>query len=173
MGFAGGLAGVGLAGAGLNAAGSYMGMQAQSQAAAYQAAVARNNADTARENASFDSAAGNIAATNVGLRTRARVGAQIADAGAAGVESRTGSEAAVVGGIRQMGMQDAETVRSNAAKRAWGDEVQATSFQNQATLDTFESGVASTMAPLAAAGTFLSGASTVGGNFLKASQWGV
>lgn len=173
MGFAGGLAGIGLAGAGLNAAGQFMGLDAQSQAAAYQAAVARNNANTAMENASMDSAAGNVAATNAGLRTRAAVGKQIAAAGAGGVESRSGSEAQQVAGIRQMGMQDAETVRSNATKQAWGAEVASTGFQAQAGLDTYESQVASTMAPLAAGGTLLSGASTVGGNFLKASQWGV
>jgi hypothetical protein len=164
------LAGIGLVGAGISAYGAYASGQATSQMAAYQAQVARNNANVARENASMESAAGEIATTTAGLQTRARIGAYKAGLGAGGVDVNTGSAAATVAGLRQVGMQDAMTIRSNAAKRAWAQQVQATEFGAQAGLYGYESQVASSLAPVTAAGTFLSGAAGVGANYLKLQQ---
>jgi hypothetical protein len=159
--------GVGLAGTAVNAFGQYQSGQAQSAAAAYQAAVAQNNANTARINASMESAAGETAVVNKGLQTRATVGKERAYAGASGVDTTSGSTASVRAGTQEMGMLDALTIRSNAAKKAWAQEVEATTDTNQAQLDTFESSQAKTAGDIGAAGSLLSGASTVGGNYLR------
>jgi hypothetical protein len=157
----------GLAGTAINAFGTYESGQAQSAAAAYQSAVAQNNANIARQNASMESAAGEAAVTNKGLQTRATVGKEKAYAGTSGVDTNTGSTATVRGGTEEMGMLDALTTRSNAAKKAWASEVQATSEEAQSKLHGFESETAAIGGDIGAAGSLLSGASTVGGNYLR------
>ena len=64
----------GLIGAGVSAAGQVEAGQAQAEAYAYQAQVAQNNAAIAQSNAKLDIQAGETAATNQGLKTRAAVG---------------------------------------------------------------------------------------------------
>ena len=91
MGVATALAGAGLAGTALSAYGSYEAGQSQAKAAAYQAQVAANNAAIAQTNARMDIQAGEIAAVNKGLQTRAKVGEEKAGQGAAGVDVNTGS----------------------------------------------------------------------------------
>jgi len=158
---------VGLVGAATSAYGTYASGQAQSAAAAYQAVVAQNNANVARENASMESAAGEAASTNEGLKTRATVGKAKAYAGTSGVDPNTGSERTVRGGVEEMGMLDQLTTRSNFAKKAWAAEVQSTGDEAQAQLDQMQSKTAAIGGDIGAAGSLLSGASTVGGNYLK------
>lgn len=155
----------GLAGAGVSAAGSYMTGQANSEAAAYQAQVARNNAVIARQNATTDIQAGEAAAVNEGLKTRARLGQEKAAQGASGIDVNTGSAADVRAGTDEIGMLQAMTIRSNAAKTAYSDQVQASSQEAQAQLDTMESEKDQDGAVLGSLGTLLSGASSVGASW--------
>src|ERR1700735_4280727 len=140
------IAGVGLVaslvGSVVNASGQQEQAQAQAEAAAYQAQVAQNNAAIAQSNAKLDIQAGETAAVNQGLKTRAAVGAIKANQGASGVDPNTGSASAVQAGQREVGYLDALTLRSDAAKKAYGQEVTATSETAQAGLDTLESGQA-------------------------------
>lgn len=161
------LLGVGLAGTALGAFGAYESGQAQSAAANYQAQVAANNANIARQNASFESAAGESKLVTEGLKTRALVGKEKANTAASGVDVNAGSTAAVRAGTQEMGLLDALTIRSNAAKQAWAQEVQATSDQAQSQLYKFEGSQAQTAGDIGAAASLLSGASTVGGNYLR------
>ena len=59
------------------------------------------------------------------------------------------------------------TTRSDAAKKAYSDEVTAQSDTEQGVLDTFAGQSAVTGSEIGAAGTLLSGASTVGVNYAK------
>lgn len=158
---------VGLAGAGISAAGAMEQGQATAASDAYQAQVAANNAALATQQGKLDIQSGEIQAVNSGLKTRAAVGTEKSQQGASGIDVNTGSAANVRAGTASMGMLDALTVRSNAAKKAYADEVQATSDTAQGQLDTFAGEQAGTGADIAAAGTLLSGASTVGGNYAK------
>jgi hypothetical protein len=151
--------GLGILGSAVGAFGQLEAGEAQSQAAAMQAQIARNNANAAMEGASLTSAAGAEATTAEGLKTRAQLGTFKAATGAAGVDVNTGSAAAVGKGIQQMGMQNALTIRSKYAQQAWAKEVEATGDIAQADVSQFQSNVASTLAPIQAAGTLLSGAS--------------
>ena len=141
--------------------------QATAASDAYQATVAANNAALATTESKIDIQSGEIAAVNKGLQTRAAVGQQKAAQGASGVDVNSGSTANVRAGTAEMGMVDALTVRSNAAKKAWSDEVTATSDTAQSQLDTMAGEQAQTAGAIGAAGTLLSGASTVGGNYAK------
>lgn len=167
------LAGLGLAGGLMSAYGAYEQGQAKAQAAQYQAAVAANNAAIARRNAVIEMQAGETEATNVGLKTRAAVGAEKARQGAAGVMVDRGSAAAVREGTEEMGMLDALTIRSNAARKAYGYQVAATSDTAQAGLLKMEGEQAETAGDIGAFSSLLSSASTVGGNYLKMQNLGV
>lgn len=156
---------IGAAGTAVSAYGSYESGVAKSEAASYQATVAANNAAIAKQNAVMDIQAGETAAVNEGLKTRAKVGEEKAQQGAAGVDVNTGSAADVRAGTAQMGMLDALTIRSNSAKKAYADQVQATSDTAQSRLDTMESQQAMESGEIGAGGSLLSGASTVGFNY--------
>ncbi len=161
------MAAVGLLGAGVSAFGQYESGQANSAAAAYQAQVAANNAKIAMQNATWESQAGETASVNKGLQTRAAVGNEKAYGAASGIDVNTGSAPAVRAGTEEMGLLDQLTIRSNAAKKAYGEEVTATSDIAQSQLDTMQSKQASIAGDIGAAGSLLSGASTVGGQYLK------
>jgi hypothetical protein len=162
----------GIAGSAVSAYGAYESGQANSAAAAYQSAVAANNAQIAQQNSRLDIQAGETASFNQGLKTRAAVGQEKAAQGASGIDVNTGSAPAVRAGTAQMGMLDALTIRSNAAKEAYGQEVQATSDTAQSQLDTMESEQASTAGDIGAVGSLLNGVSTVGGNWAKFQKLG-
>jgi len=161
------LAIAGLAGAAVSAYGSYESGQASAASYAYKAQVAANNAAIARQKGVMDIQAGETAAVNQGLKTRAKVASEKAQQGAAGVDVNSGSAVDVRAGSEELGMLDALTVRSNAAKKAWSDEVEATSDQAQSVLDTSAGQQAETAGEIGAAGSLLSGVSTVGGNYAK------
>ena len=160
----------GLAGAGISAAGQYSSMEAQSANAAYQAQVAANNSKQAMINAGMETQSGEIEASNQGLKTRGSVGMVKAKQAASGVDVNTGSAPKVRAAVSELGMLDAMTIRSNAAKKAYGYEVAATSDTAECGLLSEESKQASDAAPVAALGTFLSGASSAGGSYAKYSS---
>jgi hypothetical protein len=161
--------GVAIAGAAVSAAGQYSSMEAQSANAAYQAQVAANNSKQAMMNAGMETQSGEIEAANQGLKTRAAVGMTLAKQGASGVDVNTGSAPKVRAAESELGMLDAMTIRSNAAKKAYGYEVAATSDTAESTLLAQESSQADKAAPIAALGTFLQGASSAGGTYGKYS----
>jgi len=159
-----------IAGAGISAYGQYSSMEAQSSNAAYQAQVAANNAKQAMLNAGMETQAGEIEAANQGLKTRGAVGMTKARQASSGIDVNTGSAPKVRAAESELGMLDALTIRSNAAKKAYGYEVAATSDTAESGLLTQESKQASDAAPVAALGTFLSGASSAGGSYAKYSM---
>lgn len=160
----------GAAGGGVSAFGSYESGQAKAAADSYQAQVAANNAKIAEQNSKLDIQSGETAAFNQGLKTRAIVGQQKAAQGASGIDVNTGSASDVRAATAGTGMLDALTIRSDAAKKAYADEVQATSDTAQSQLDTAAASQDVAAGDLGAAGTLLSSASTVGGNYAKFQQ---
>lgn len=151
----------------VSASGQMEAGQASAQANAYKAQVAANNAEIARRNSIMDIQSGEIAAVNQGLKTRGKVGAEKAQQGASGIDVNSGSAAAVRAGTAQLGMLDALTIRSNAAKKSYSDLVEQSSDTAQSQLDTMASQQAGTAGEIGAAGTLLSGASSVAGGWQK------
>lgn len=158
---------IGGLGVATQAFGSLESGRATAQADSYRAQVAANNAALARQQGTLDIQAGEIQAQEHGLKTRATVGQEKAAQGAAGIDINSGSAADVRAGTAATGIVDMSAIRSNAAKKAYADEVQANSDTAQGQLDTMAGEQAETGAEIGAAGTLLSGASTVGGNYLK------
>jgi hypothetical protein len=164
---AGPLAIAGLAGSAISAFGTYESGQATAASDAYQAQVAANNAAIAKQQSKLDIQSGEIQAVDVGLKAKAAVGQEKAAQGASGIDVDSGSAPAVRAGTAEMGLVDSLTARSNAAKKSYEDEVTAASDTAQSQLDTFAGAQATEGADIGAAGTLLSGASTVGANYVK------
>lgn len=147
--------------------GSFMQGQAQSDAAKFNATVAKQNAGISRENAAIAGQAGSEQAWMVGQKTRALTGGEQANQAASGVDVNSGSAVDVRASSTELGMLDALTVRSNAAREAYGYKQQATSQEEQSTLDTFEAKNAMSAGELNAANTFLGSAGSAADNFAK------
>lgn len=163
------LAGMGASalGGGIKAFGSYEGGQATQAQMAYQAQVAANNAIIAKRNAQLDIQAGEAAANDRGMKTRAQVGSAVAQTAAGGVATGVGSAAQVVAGTKEVGMLDSLRIRSNASRQANADLVQANNYTAQGQLDTMEGKQAAEGGDLGAIGSLLSSAGTVGGQYAQ------
>lgn len=161
------LAAAGIAGGAIQAFGAVQSGYAKSAAAAYQSQVAANNAKIAQQDATLDIQAGEVAAVNRGLKTRAMVGQEKAAQGASGIDVNSGSAVDVRAGTEELGMLDALTVRSDASKKAYAKQVEAVSDTAQSQLLTAESEQDVTAGWISGAGTLLSSTSSVGGNYAK------
>lgn len=111
--------------AGAQGIGSLVEGFAGGRAADFQAQIARNNAEISRMNARQATEAGNAAATQSMLRTRAIVGQTKAAQAASGIDVNSGSAVDVQASERMLGMMDALTIRSNAARAAYGYQAEA------------------------------------------------
>ena len=152
----------GVLGAGVSAAGAVEQGQATSNAAAYSATVAANNANIAEANANYVTAAGQQQAADTSLKGAAKSGKIKATQAASGIDVNTGSAVAVQEGQREADKLDAETVLNNAELKAYGYRSAATGFTAQSGLDTAESEQAPIGADIGAAGGLLGSASSLG-----------
>ena len=107
------------------AAGSIFGGQASAAAYNYQAGIAQMNAQIAKQNAAYEGALGEVQAQAQGMKTRAVISQTRATQGASGLDVNTGSAASVRESEFQLGGYDQQIIRSNAARRAYGFEVEA------------------------------------------------
>lgn len=160
----------GLIGGAISAFGAYQGMEAQSQNAAFQAAVAANSAAIARRNYTLQIESGEQTASDQEMQLRSQEGTQKAGQAASGIDVNSASSTAARAGTAEVGTLDVLTQRSNNARQAYGYSVAATGDEAEAGLLTQESQQAANLAPVAATGSLLSSASTVGGNYGKYKQ---
>jgi hypothetical protein len=149
------------AGTALQVAGQIQQSKAASAAAGYNAKVAENNARIATENANFAMAEGNQAVEQSGSKTRALIGATLANQGASGVDVNRGSTVAVRESEALVGMEDAQTIRSNAVRQAYGYQTSSNAASDQAQLYRSEGESATKAGYISAAGTVLSNAGSM------------
>lgn len=159
----------------VSAVGSMQQADAASKAASYNSQLAAENAQIANNNATQAAASGEAQAEQQALKTRAEVGNIKANQSASGIDINSGSSVDVRSSAQELGELNALTVRSNAAKQAYGYETQAASETGQSQLDKMQASSAS------AAGSINAGSSVLGGvggaasnyaNFLKVGGGG-
>ncbi len=127
-------------GGGVGALGNIMGGVAASKSDKYNAKVAEENAALAKQNAALEGAIGESNVGLQGLKTRQTFGeAKVANA-AHGVDVNTGSAKAVQSSISELGQLSASNIRADAARQAYGFEVKALGFENDANLDRAKAG---------------------------------
>ncbi len=124
------------------------------------AALMENNARLDRDRAAAEQAMGDRESEQQLWRTRALLGQQRAAIAANGLDAGIGTPAELLGETAMFGEADAQTIRMNAARNAWGFNASALDKQNQGRLSKWSGKSQAT-------GTLLSGlastGSTVGG----------
>lgn len=185
------MAGVGIVG---NIAGGFIGAEgakttADAQAAAanfkaeeyqYQAGVAKANQIIAERNAAFARFSGEVQAQEGGMKLRAEIGTTKAMQGAGGLDVNSGSDAAVRASEYNVGQQNIAIVRNNAAKVAYGYDVEAFQANQQAAWDVTGSAYEQQAAQfarkagnIAAIGSIIGGVSSVSSKFAGAYTSGM
>ena len=155
-------------GTGLGVVGQIGQQQAQAQAASaaqaqavYQAQVARQNQALMERQAADARQRGEVAEENRRRTTAQQIGQQRAALAGQGTDF-TGSETDILGDTAAAGELDARTIRANAAREAYGYQVQGLGYGNSAVLETNRA-LNSTYQPnyLGAGASLLSSASTL------------
>lgn len=100
----------------------------------YQAAVAKINRDIAIKNAEYERDIGELTAFQKGMDVRKELGMMIAAQGASGIEVGSKSFEAVRAGMIDVGYNEQQIIRANAAHIAYGYEVQATQFEAESAI---------------------------------------
>jgi len=153
---------------GLGVMGMVQQQNAQAQAASaaqaqarYQAQVAQQNQELARRQEADALQRGQVAEENRRRLTAQQIGQQRAGLAAQGTDF-TGTETDILGDTAAAGELDARTVRANAAREAYGYQVQGMGYANEAGLQ-YTRAANSTYAPnyLGAGASLLAGASTL------------
>lgn len=139
--------------------------KAAQQAAEYNAKVSTNNAIIARRNAELSGQEGEAATGRQQAETRARVGAIKAQQAASGVDVNTGSAVDVRSSAAETGQLSAISLRSQAARKAYGYNQQATDYESQAILQRAEGQNARTAGNMNAQTTLLGGLADAGSGF--------
>lgn len=159
--------------AGIQAYGVAKKEAAEQQANNYQAGVARINKQIAQQNAEYSRATGEVEAEQSGIKTRQQVGGVVAAKSASGLDVGSGSAADVIESQRDVGIYDQALIRSNAARRAFGYEVEATKDESQAQLFKMGAGNAKTAGDIGVASSILGGAGSVASKWMDASRVGI
>lgn len=146
------------AGAGVQIAGQIQQGNSANAAAKYNAAMSMNNAQIATQNANWAAAEGAIRNEQQGLESRAGEGALLANQAASGVDIGSASAADVRASEHTANMMDALTLRTKAAREAYGYQTEAVDQTAQAALQRAEGKQALKASRIAAAGTLLSAA---------------
>ncbi len=126
--------------AGLSAYSAYTQASAAQAAAGYQAQVNRNNAAIAAEQSSAALQQGDSQAQLAMLQSSQLYGQQRATLAANGVDAGSGSAVDQLATTRFLGQQDVNAIQSNAARAAWGYQVQSGGYQAQSQLNAWQAG---------------------------------
>lgn len=140
--------------------------QAQAQAV-YQSQIARQNQTLAQRQADDARQRGHVAEMNRRNLAKQQIGTQLAGLAAQGTDLE-GSPIDILGDTAAAAEQDALTLRANAGREAYGYEVQAMGFGNEALLQNMKA-ANSTYTPnyLGAGASLLSGAGTLADKWKK------
>jgi hypothetical protein len=140
---------------------------ANSAAYKYQSGVAAVNQKIALQNAEYSRSIGESKAEVSGMKTRQQVGQTKAIQGASGFRAGEGSGGKVIESEQMLGAAEQDTIRSNAARAAYGHEVEALNFGAQSKLHSMASKTSKISGILGATSSFLGGASSVSDKWLQ------
>lgn len=161
-----------LAGTAMSVMGQIQQQQAQAQAASaaqaraiYQSQVARQNQELADRQAADATQRGQVAEQNRRGLMQQQIGQQTAGLAGQGTDLE-GSPTDILGDTAAAGEFDAQTIRANAAREAYGYTVQGLSYGNQSVLESARA------ANLVYAPNYLgAGASLLAGASALAEKW--
>jgi hypothetical protein len=147
----------------MGAIGAEMKGGAASAQARYQQGLATLNAKIMRQNEDYARFSGETEAQQKDMRNRQIIAQTRAAQGASNIDVGGMSQTAVRAGEFQVAAEDAAIIRSNAAKRAYGFEVEAQEAELQSTMYDYAAQQAGKGADIEAITSILGGASKVAG----------
>lgn len=109
-------------------------IMAAQQEGEFKASSLRQNAQLARLQAEDAMSRGQSGSIQIASRAKSMIGSQRAALAAQGIDIGSGSALDIQANTAQLAEMDAMTVRVNAAREAWGFDVQAVNYENQARL---------------------------------------
>ena len=161
---------------GMTAASTVLGAIGQGQQAAaqagmanYQAQVARNNQGVAEGYAQRALQQGQVDEQNQRFKTAAVLGSQRAALASQGGDVNSGSPLDIQADTARAGEYDAQTIRNNAALKAYGYRVQAANTGAEANLDDFKAASATASLPYSIGSSLLGGIKSLSGSSLFSS----
>lgn len=153
-----------------------LGQQEQGQANAnmyqYQAGVAQINAQINQQNAAWARDTGDVQAEESGLKTAGQIGETTVIQGASGIDVNTGSAVQTRQSETQIGQFDENVIRANAAKKAYGFEVESAKDVSQAGVYKQAATQSIQAGDVSMIGSLLGTASSVSSKWLQASTSG-
>jgi hypothetical protein len=160
-------------GGGVSAYGQVQQGKAAEGQANYQAAVGRNNAIIAERQARDSEERGAADELAQRRQTAAVLGKQRAGMAANGVDLSSGSPLDILGDTAAFGELDALTVRSNAAREAYGFRAQGSQFTSDAAAQQIAGRNTRKASYIGAGSTLLTSASQAGGNWATFKNGGI
>lgn len=112
--------------------------EAERSAAEYNAQVANNNATIANQQRSSTLQQGDVEAQNEMRKQAQMIGEQRAQMSANGIDITQGSAQDILASTKFLGGIDVNTIQSNAARQAWGYEVQSMNDKSTAVMETWK-----------------------------------
>ncbi len=161
------------AGGAASATGSIMSGQANAKSYQYQAGIAKMNEQVAKQDADYSRAVGETEAQKSGMATRFTLGKIKAAQSGSGLDINTGSAKAVQESEQEIGSHNEAVIRSTAAKRAYGYEVEAAQASAQGEIYKSAAKNAQTAGYIGAATSILGSASSVSDKWLTAKSRGI
>lgn len=157
----------------LSAFGSLSSGIANSNMYNYQAGVAKLNQQIDAQNAEFAVQTGEQTAQQFGFKAAAQMGQIKVAQASAGFDVRGGSDAQVRASQQKLNSIDLDTIRSGAAKTAYGFTEQGAIAGAQAQLYSMAGSNALWAGAIGAGSSILGGASSVSSEWLKGQQVGL
>lgn len=174
---AGGLGTVGLAtsagGGLLSGISSIFGGLNKSSMLRYQAGIARQNQQIQSQNAEYERNVGEVKAQQSGMASRFQAGQILTTQAASGINVNSGSNKLVQQSQEDLAAHDQDVIRANAAKKAFGFDVEAAQEGSKASMYDIGASEAKTEGAVKAAGTFLGTAASVSDKWLWGQQKGM
>lgn len=155
-------------GALFQAVGAIAGGAAANNAAKYNAQVASNNAAMAQRQAEDAKERGRIEEQRFRLQAAQLRGQQAASLAANGVDISSGSPLQVLADSAGMAELDAASVRDQAAREAYGYQVESANYLNESTLERARGKSAKRASYFEAGSSLLTGAGRVAANWPQA-----
>lgn len=156
-----------------SAIGKIMGGESQAGMYKYQAGTARINEQIAKQNADYARYTGEVETQRVGMKSRFEVGQATTVQSGRGIDISTGSAAEVRSSMGDLGRHDQATTRANAARRAYGHDVEAAKASAQGRMYVAASSNARSAGYIDAFGSILGTAGSVASRWLDAGRMGI
>lgn len=151
------------AGAGMSAVGAYSQAAGQKSLLGYEASIADINAGLAERAAQTELLRGQFEEQKARLATAQAKSSQRASMAGAGIDIGYGSAALAQTSTDLIGEIDANTLKANAVRSAWGYRIEGTNLKNEAAM---KRATAAGISPMMAGATSLLGSATqVAGNW--------